>query len=185
MPEPAGIVEAQKHAPTCHTTHPPGGQAIYPPSNPTTLPTAEQQCVQQQTDVFASQNLVGPPSAKSTHPPRTDQSNTAIQQCGSTYGSIPVREDSSLVGWLLSVEDPAGNGGSFVIVYDHHINVGKRASRPPLSNHPPRPTHSILADTWFRRCSRAHVLCVLPWRFARCCCCCCALVVNIIIPGGI
>ena len=83
---------------------------------------------------------ITPRSATTTHTPPIDQPTTA-QQCSSTYGSTPVREEHLIASRVLRSRSPARNAGRFVILRPPMSGI---ASEPPLTKHPPpthRPTH--------------------------------------------
>ena len=117
------------------------------------------------------------------HPPTTHRpiqySNIAVQQHVRQYTGT-----RGAVSWsVIECGGPGWETGGVWLWCTIIRYLEKRASRHPLSNHQPRPTHSIVPDTWFRRCSRAHVSCVLSYWFARCCCC--ALVVFFFSRGDL
>ena len=79
-----------------------------------------------------------------THPrapsPPTDQSTTAVQQCSSIYGGIPVRAEHLIDSGVLRIRSTVRNAGRFVL-YDAPSSCRSRASRHPPSTHHPPPTH--------------------------------------------
>ena len=82
-------------------------------------------------------HVVHPPPTHhppTTHPPPTDHPTTPVQQCSSTYGSIPVREEHLVGPRVLRTRSPARNAGRFVCSRAPR-RLGERASRHPPSTY--------------------------------------------------
>ena len=81
-----------------------------------------------------------PRAPPTTHPLPTDQATTAVQQCISMYGGIPVREEHLVGSGVLRTRSTVRNAGE-VRCFTTLPAISWIASELPPTNHPPRTTH--------------------------------------------